>query len=226
MPFDPTVISNPRLARDGDTLAVSWDSSAPAGSWYQVYLDRALAWHGTTTTARLPWPHGQTQFDIGAVLPSEADADFSALLATGYLERAELTWVGGTYLSPSIESFSIYGSAVSGGVVDQSKPIGKVAAYLDGIVTDGWGVGGYNFGGWGRSASTYSWTTPVLKPGTWSFLVFALDAAGNRSAPPSIASVSIVGPPAPPARDPATGSRLRYVFGGHSAMLIWRPSPG
>lgn len=227
MPFDPSPISDVRLARDGDMLAVSWSSSAPVGSTYQAYVDRRLAWSGTMPTARLPWPAGPVWIDVGVVPAADASTNFGSTLTGGHAERVLLTWQGGSYLSATIASFAIYSSLVPGGSVSFASPVGSVPAYEEGLPTDGYGMGGYGRGGYGRAASSYSWTSPVLSPGVWTFAVAPIDLAGNRQSSPATATATIAGPPNPPAVDAIQGVRLSYTYNPSTrvATLNWHPSP-
>ena len=84
------------------------------------------------------------------------------------------------------------------GSTDQN-PLAEICAYPGGILTDGFGLGGYGQGGFGRAASSYAWTSPALKSGTWSFAVVSVDAAGNLGVP-AATSIDHPGPPAPAGR--------------------------
>jgi hypothetical protein len=230
MPFDQSVITDvsPPVYSAGQ-ITLTWSSSAPAGTWYQIYLAGRLAWSGQARSASLPAPDGRVRVDIGAVAASERDTDFSASLTGRPLDRATLSWLGGTYLDETggddVQSFRIFGEHTPGGGIDPSRPLADVAAYPDGVLTDGWGLGGWNQGGWGRAASTYSWSSGPLSSGVWSFAVAPIDRAGNLGNAIT-GSVTIVAPPEPPARD-AAGRRLTYTYDESTGIvtLHWLASP-
>lgn len=225
MAFDQTDVDDLRLARSGCDLVVSWTSSAPAGTTFQVYLDRRLAWWGASTRARFPWPRQSVRVDVGAVAAGQGPTDLSGSLPAAPADRARLDWLGGTFLSPTIQGFRVFGSTAAGQPVSYSAPVDVLPAY-HGATTDGWGLGGYDQGGWGQAASAYSWTSGPLGPGLWGFAVVPFDAAGNPAGTPATAAVTIAAPPRPPAPD-ALGRRLTYSLDAPTrvATLHWLPSP-
>ncbi len=226
MPFDESTISDIVPSRVGDRLAISWDSTAPAGSAYQVYLDRNLAWSGMATACRVPMPRSRVAITVGAVLFSEVDTDFSASIAPAHATRAVLAWQGGGYLSTNASHFDVYGSAVAGGPVSYAKSLASIPVYDAGIATDGFGTGGFGAGGFGSSSSGYTWTSDPLLPGVWSYAVITVDDSGHTSIA-ATATVTIAGPPSPPAANDA-GQRLTYVYDPSTQLvtLNWLPSPG
>jgi hypothetical protein len=226
MPFDQSSILDVTDGLRGADLAVSWVSTAPAGTTFQVYLDRRLVWHGTARSCVVPYPGGAVRVDVGAVLPSEATTDFSGSLPSAPNDRVTLTWEGGTYLDEDISGFRVYMSPQAGAAVDLTTPVAVIAAYTAGQITDGYGEGGYGDGGYGRSASNYSWTSGHLASGAWGFDVQAFDQAGNVSTV-ATASATVIAPPGPPARD-AAGRRLTYTYDPvtHTVTLHWLASPG
>ncbi|MFO0892148.1 MAG: hypothetical protein U0790_23795 [Isosphaeraceae bacterium] len=214
---------------DGSALLLEWESSAPEGTVFQVYLDRVLAWHGTSRWVSLPMPETRGRIDIGAVEPHEATTDFSASLPPAADLRARLSWLGGSYLDPTgrddVAGFHVLGENSPGRGIDLDEPLATIPAYPGGIISDGFGLGGFGEGGFGRAASAYSWTSPALRSGAWSFAVASFDAAGNRGVP-AIRVVSIAAPPRPPAPF-EDGSRLRAAYdpATRAVTLSWRPSP-
>jgi hypothetical protein len=214
---------------DGAALQVQWRSSAPPGTVFQVYVSRQLAWHGTSRWVALTMPTSRVQIDIGAVGPGEATTDFSAQLPPSPSNRAQLFWLGGSYLDPSgnddVAGFLVYGEKTPGGGIDYTKALKQITAYPGGILTDGYGLGGFGQGGFGRAASSYQWTSDALGSGLWSFAVASYDAAGNQGAG-SISSVAITAPPRPPAAYP-DGSRLQYTYNpsNRTVTLSWQASP-
>jgi hypothetical protein len=210
----------------GTHLFLSWTSTAPAGTTFQVYVDRKRAWHGTGRSASIPLPPtGQvSRIDVGTVGDGEAHADFSASLSPAPMRYALLSWEGGTYESPDISGFLVYSSDAPGGPVDYTTSIGTVPAYTSGIITDGYGYGGYGDGGYGEAAASYTFTSGQLLDGVWTFGVKPFDTAGNIG-PTSEVSVSIMAPPFEPPLF-GDGNRLHYTFDASTeeATLIWQAS--
>ncbi len=224
---------NPPIQRQGE-LFLSWTSSAPAGTWYQVYLNRLLMWSGQRTSAFIPAPSSTSRIDIGTVADSsEARINFSASLPTTIQNRADIAWEGGDFLDPSglgdIAGFYVWTSTSPAGygtggygaggygtgaaTIDFSGPIANIPAYTNGITTDGYGMGGYGAGGYGFAGATYSWTSEGLAGGLWSFAVAAYNLEGAIGDISTI-NLAIIGPPAPPAAF-QSGSRLHYSLIGY-----------
>lgn len=63
---------------------VSWTSSAPLGTVFQVYVDRRLTWFGKTRFCHAPIPAGSSRrnvwIEVGTVDSAEQTTDFSASL--------------------------------------------------------------------------------------------------------------------------------------------------
>lgn len=237
MPFSQASVSDVRVVADGPELFIAWSSTAPAGSYYQVYADKRLAWSGRSTRCRVPLPAAPSGrnlwIDVGTVAPDEATIDFSSSLpaATGLSTRAKLSWLGGTYLDPTglddVRGFFMYGSDAPGGAVDYAAPRATIPAYPGGWVSDGFGLGGFGQGGFGRAATAYGWASGPLASGDWTFAVVPYDAAGNSREPGQVATVTIVEAPLPPAAA-ADGTLLSYSYAGptaQTATLTWLPSP-
>ena len=74
-------VSPPQLR--GNQVYVSWSSSSPAGTWFQVYVNQRLAWSGQRCWAWVPVPAGPVRIDIGAVGPGEQDTEFLGLAPLG-----------------------------------------------------------------------------------------------------------------------------------------------
>lgn len=234
MAFDQSNITDgPNVTRHGAKALISWSSSDPDGTPYQLYADGVLVWSGTARSVVLPYPSTRTLYRVGAVDPSEAGTDLSATLPTitgsGGAARVKLTWIGGTYLDAAgggdLAGFHVYGESAPGGGIDYVTPLAKVMAYRNNIVSDGWGVGGWGEGAWGAAAGRYSWTSDPLGAGTWNWGIKAFDRAGNESAAETI-SLAVASPPRPPAAD-ANGKRLSYSYNStsHVATLNWAASP-
>lgn len=230
MPFDQSSIVEVRPPFwDGSTLQLSWTSTAPAGTTFQVYVGRRLAWYGASRWVALTMPESRVRIDVGAVGPGEATVDFSASLPASSEDRVTLSWLGGSYLDPTgrddVRGFRVFGSRRAGWAVDFTEPVAEIPAYPGGSPIDGYGLGGFGQGGFGRSASTYRWTSPALSKGTWTFAVVSFDAAGNEGTP-NFLTTEIAAPPRPPKAFP-DGSRLRcdYDPATRKATLSWNPSP-
>lgn len=237
MPFSQVSVSDVRVVADGPELFLSWSSTASAGTCYQVYVNKRLAWSGRSTRCHVPHPAApggsNIWVDIGTVDPDEATVDFSASLpaATGLSTRAKLSWLGGTYLDPTgrddVRGFRIYGPGAPGGPIDYTTVLATIHAYPGGWISDGFGLGGFGRGGFGRAATAYRWESGPLASGTWTFAVVPYDAAGNSSGPGQVATVTIAQAPLPPAAA-ADGTLLSYTYAGPSARtatLTWLPSP-
>jgi hypothetical protein len=228
--FDQSTITEVKSpVWDGSALLLEWVSSAPEGTFFQVYLDRVLAWHGTSRWVSLPMPQTRARIDIGAVGPDETVTDFSSSLPASANLRARLSWLGGTYLDPSgsddVAGFQVCGEPAPGAGINYAAPLARIPAYPGGIPTDGFGLGGFGEGGLGRAASAYSWTSPALGSGTWAFAIVSFDAAGNLGVP-ATTTVQINAPPRPPAAF-TDGSRLQsaYDAAAGKVTLSWQPSP-
>jgi hypothetical protein len=88
---------------DGSALQLDWTSTAPTGTVFQAYVNRALVWHGTGHWVAIPMPTSQVWIDIGAVGPGEETTDFSDQLPETTSNLAQLSWLGGSYLSEPAE---------------------------------------------------------------------------------------------------------------------------
>lgn len=229
MSFSQATILSTNIIPDGAELLVSWTSSSPAGTIYQLYVNGILAWHGTALSTIVPTPPANipASFNVGTVGASEGLVNFSADLPppVGTGNEVQLVWQGGTYLATDLAGFHVYQSDVAGGAIDYTTPVGTIAAYVASVVTAGFGVGGFGAGGFGAAASTYTWTSGLLTNGLWAFGVRSFDQAGNEG-PAATTMATILGPPNPPARD-AFGKRLEYTFNGATFIvtLTWLASP-
>jgi hypothetical protein len=198
MAWSTSSITNVRVERLGADLLLSWSSSAPAGTTHQVYLDGRLAWAGESTRIVIPTPVDLTTIAVGTVGAGEAYQEFISDAATGQPNRrAKITWEGGTFLSESIQAFRVYQGTTPGGAVSYTTPVATVQAYAGGIVNDGFGLGWFGGGGFGRAPSSYEWQSPPLAAGTWNFGVKAVDDAGIEGTAVT-SSVVIAAPPLPP----------------------------
>lgn len=247
MSFDDSGILDVTAAPADAEVIVSWASSSPAGTVYQVYQDGRHVWSGAGRSAHLPRPTGPARYQVGAVGPGEDWADFSGSLPVppGGGSRLTLAWQGGLFLSPALAGYSIYLGTVPGGAVNYAAPVGKVAAYGQASVTNGYGQGGYGAGGYGNSSASYSWQSGLLRSGTWNAAIIPYDRLGNTGTPATTSAVVAV-PPGPVPR--VGGQRVAYSLnrtgsggygsggygvGGYGvgvgslyATLGWAASPG
>lgn len=237
MAFSQSGISEVDVATEGSELFISWVSPVLQGVMFQVYVDHRLAWYGTKRSCHSPIPTGvrgrNIWVDVGSVLPSEAQRDFSASLSSLSLggPQNSLKWLGGTYLDTSgnddLQGFRIYRGVTPGSPVDWSSPIVEVPAYPGGWISDGFGLGGFGLGGFGRAANTYVWTLASMSSGTWNFAVVPFDKAGNNRGNGQNVTVIVTAAPMPPSTS-AFGKRLAYVYFGPSTRqlaLNWSASP-
>jgi hypothetical protein len=209
----------------GTQLLLSWASSAPAGTVYQVYLNQQLVWAGAGLSCSIPLPTAISRIDIGSVDSGDTQTNFQAELPSAPARQATLSWQGGTYLAADIAGFHVYGEQTPGGGISYTTILATVPAYVAGIITDGFGYGGFGQGGFGQSAGSYSWTSPPLSGGTWNWGIKPFDTAGNEG-PAQTTAVTIAAPPLPPA--PFTNTnRLQYTHSQSTAevTLAWNASP-
>lgn len=221
MPFDQSSITDvaPPVAYRGQWL-LSWTSSAPAGTWFQVYVGRRLAWYGRERSATIAAPAGRVRVDIGAVDADERAVDFAATLPAADGDRVALMWSGG---DGEASSYRVYGSPSAGSPVDYTKILATIPAGTPGA-PDGFGLNGFGEGPYGDPA-TYRWTSGALAAGDWTFGVVAVNDAGIESSTVE-ATETIVAPPLPPARR-GDGLRLDYAYDADdfTATLTWLASP-
>lgn len=210
--------------QSGSQLLLSWASTSPAGTFYQVYAADALLWYGTTLFTSIPLPTSVVRITIGTVDAADRTTNFSATF--GYpATRADLSWFGGSFEGADIAGFFVYGEATPGGGVNFVTPLATVTAYPGSIFTDGWNFGPWNVGGWGEDASAYTWTSAPLSSGLWTFAVSAFDTAGNIGTT-ATTTVMIEAPPIEVAPF-SDRTRLHYSFNPTSeiATLTWNASP-
>jgi len=234
-----TILSVNPPVYSGFQVYLSWTSSSPAGTWFQVYTQEQLSWWGQTTSARIAMPSaGPVRVDIGTILPGEEQTDFSGSLPSAPARRAELSWLGGTFEGPDIAGFRVFGSddgtgygggGYGGGPyggIDFSVVLADITAYPSGISMDGFGFGGFGYGGFGAAASTYTWTSEPLTSGNWAYAVVPYDSAGNLGTA-AVTSVTITVPPLPPGLF-GDNLRLHYTYdaGDQEVTLLWNESPG
>jgi hypothetical protein len=231
--FSDATIGPVLVAQDATDLHLTWTATSPAGTVFQVYVNRRLVWHGTERSITIPVPNGLAAIQVGSVPAANEETDFSAVLPLpgGTGDRVRLSWLGGTYLDRTggddIAGFHVYGSPGPGQALNSTTALSTLAAYPGGTIADGFGQGGFGQGGFGRAASTYAWTSGRLASGAWSFGVLPFDVAGNEAAAGTPLAVSISTRPRPPAPNP-TGQRLAFTYAPqtHLATLHWLASPG
>ena len=179
MSFSQSTITsvNPPV-QHGTQLLLSWTSSAPGGTLYQVYLNQQLVWSGVGLSCSIPLPTAISRIDIGTVGSAESQADFAAELPPTPARQATLSWLGGTYQGADIAGFHIYGEYTPGGGIDDTTILATVPTYVAAIITDGFGYGGFGQGGFGhRPARTLGPRSRSRgAPGT---------GVSNRSTPPA-----------------------------------------
>jgi hypothetical protein len=225
MSFSQGTITGVKVQRRTGQAFISWTSTSPTGTFFQVYKNGQLADFTTKRNAWIPAPTGLERFAVGTVATGDERTAFTDALPAIPLDKATLAWKGGTFESPDIAGFYVYGSDVADGPVDYTSQLADITAYPGGIVTDGYGLGEYGFGGWGESDSNYSWESGVLENGVWTFAVVPYDSAGN-SGTAATAQVVINGPPLPSPPFP-DGVFIHYTYDPQTqiAVLMWEPSP-
>ncbi len=210
----------------GAETYVYWTTSNPADTWWQVYVDESLQWWGQRNWVYLPTPSVTSRVDIGWVLPGEEQTNFSAELPPGPLRQTTLSWYGGTFESPEIAGFYVYGESSPGGGISYTAPLATITAYPAGLVNDGYGVGGYGVGGYGTGGGLYTWgSLPANQAGVWHWAVAPFDSAGNIG-PAVTTSVLLAIPPNEPGLF-SDNTRLHYTYNAtnHEATLTWNASP-
>ena len=209
-------------------VELAWTSSAPADSWYQLYLAADgvwnLAWWGQALTATVAAPPDVESFVVGTVPAGEEQTSFASSLPAVPLRQVTLSWLGGTFEAPDLAGFHVYGEANPGGGINYGTPLATITAYPGGVVSDGFGLGGFGLGGFGEAAGSYTWTSSSLASGTWHFAVVPFDAAGN-SGTAAVVSQLIAVPPSAPPLSPG-GTRLGYTYNPSTfeATLTWLAS--
>ena len=151
---------------------------------------------------------------------------WSSELPPAPARRAVLSWVGGAFLGDDIAGFYVYASASAGGIINYATPAATITAYPVGIYTDGFGLGGFGLGGFGSVGGTYTWSSPTLQQGTWSFAVVPFDATGNTGTGTTV-NVAIASPPLEmPAFPDRTRMHYSYNATSNTVTIDWNASPG
>jgi hypothetical protein len=209
----------------GTQLLLSWTSSSPLGTLYQVYLNQELVWSGVGLSCSIPLPSTISRIDIGTVGSGDAQANLQTALPPAPARQVTLCWLGGTFEGADIAGFHVYGEHTPGGGIDYTTILTTIPAYVVGIITDGFGYGGFGQGGFGESAGSYCWTSQPLSGGTWNWAVKPFDTAGNEGLAQTTA-VTICAPPLPPARLPnMTPLHYMYESSTNQLTLAWNASP-
>lgn len=219
MSYDETLAHDVTVTPRDAEVVVSWHSAAPPGTFFQVYVDGAHAWSGTALSTTLPRPIlPGTRYNVGAVGPGESLTDFASSIPfpPGGGRTITLSWQGGTFLDPDIAGFYVYLGTTPGGAVNYSAKVATIAAYSQGLISDGWSCGGWSSGSFGHAGAKYSWTSGRLATGTWNAAVVSFDKFGNLGTPIT-ASATVAGPPTPIPRA-TNGKRV--------AVTINRGTPG
>ncbi len=238
MAFSQSGISLLNLQAEGPEFFVRWTASEPEGAYFQVYVDGRLNWSGTSRLCYVPIPVGATGrnvwVDVATVDAANAKVEFSSQLASstsGGGGIVQISWMGGTYLDSSglgdVQGFHLYRSPAAGLAVDFTAPSDMIPAYPGGPITDGFGMGGYDLGGFGQAATSYIWSTVGLSAGLWQFAVVPFDREGNDRGSGQTVSVTVNAAPRPPGLLP-DGSRLDYTYSGTGSQqitLVWAASP-
>lgn len=242
MPFSTTDVTAVRalpvvLAADRDGrwqtdpgfIEIVFQSTA-VGKHHQAYVDGRLAGITLSTDDRsmiVPLAeHAVSVIELLAVDPADRLTDFSASLA-GYADaqgsRVQLSWFGGRYLDDHLDHFDVY--AGPAGDIDYTSPLNAEPLPPTpggGPSLGGFGCGPFGRGGFGRSAQLFTFTTPKLAPGPWSFEVVAVDDSGNAAGGAAARIDAVVAAPPRPPTDFAVSS---YAPATRTASLSWTPSP-
>lgn len=230
-----TEVMPPKVS--GRQVYLSWSSSSPAGTIFQVYINQQLTWSGQRRWTWVPIPAGPQRIDIGTVDADEGLVDFSAFLPAAPIRRVTLSWQSGPDAAGTLAGFKVYGSSTPGGPISYTTPLATITAYPADIRTDGFGFAGFGAGGFGRAPGTYAWTSAPLAAGSWSFAIISFDVAGNTGTP-YLTTVAVLAPPREPGLFSDGVTRLEYAldsfgqvgfgaggFGMPAATLTWNASP-
>lgn len=234
MSLDRSTIEYVRVESDGPGLFVWWGSSAPEGATFQVYVDGKLSWYGRSRSCAVPLPASSTDrpvwVDVGTVGGAEVRHDFSSELSAAGRGTGpvQLRWSGGTYLDPTGEDF-LQGFRIYRKLDTEASEtlVADLPAYPGGWTSDGHGLGGFGEGGFGRSATHYSWDPGYLPGGDWDFRVVPYNPLREESGQSRTVTVSVERPPRAPARS-GDGPRLSASYSGpgvRELTLHWLPSP-
>lgn len=230
---------NPPQQR-GNFAYVSWTSTSPTGTWFQIYINGVLFTWTTQTFAYLPIPPaGSDRIVIGTVAAGEEQTSFASSLPAAPDRRVAITWTGGTTEGLDLAGFHVYASPSPGTAVSYTTPVATVVAFPAGIpVGAEWDTDGWDTGAWDAAVGTYSWTSGALANGTWTFAIVPFDSAGNETRPGQVGTATVVSPPGPPTLF-SDGLRLHYTILGWDQTpfdtigwslpevdLTWNASPG
>jgi hypothetical protein len=229
MSFTTAPIIEIRHNIDGGELVVSWTSTAPVGSWYQLYVDGELQGVATQETfLHIPMPETRVTLVVGVVDAANVATDYSASIPAVPKMTASLEWLGGRYLAEDISSYRVFMGLGPGQSVSFAKVAAEIPAFSASQYLDGFGRGGFGRGGFGRAAQSYEWTSGNLAAGPWSFAIQSVDIHGNPCDVPTTGSVTIAGPPEPTPRD-ARGRRVWVdgitITATANVRLAWLASP-
>jgi hypothetical protein len=225
MAFDQsTITSILPPSWNGADLTIRWTSTSPQGTLYQCYIDGKKVYTGTNKFCAITMPASTISIGVCTVAPGEGTTNFSSSFPATPQDTVTLNWFGGTFQSLDIAGFFVFMSNVPGGPVDFGNAVANINAYV-GPPTDGWNLGPWNVGAWGLSAASYTYTSPPLSSGVWSFAVVPYDNAGNEGAE-VVVEQTISAPPLPPSAF-ADMTRLKYTFSqaSETATLTWNASP-
>ena len=100
-------VSPPQVC--GSQVYVSWSSSSPAGTWFQVYVNQQLAWSGQRLLGLDPHPHRAGADRHRRRRSRRAGYGLLRLAPPGPARRVQLTWQSGTYKGIDLAGFRVYG---------------------------------------------------------------------------------------------------------------------
>lgn len=187
MPLRQSEILSTTVIQVGLDLRVHWTSTSQV-KMFQVYVNHRLSWVGCDQYCSIPISSqshdGRIWIDVGAIDPQELYCDFSSTLASAPLiGNASLAWSGGTYLDDSgnddVAGFQVHELDDPTATPDFSTLRDILPAYPGGRITDGYGLGGFGDGGYGRSASSYRWQASGFASGNRTFAVVPFDHSGQ-----------------------------------------------
>jgi hypothetical protein len=147
MSFSQAAITSVSYTEQLGELAITWTSTAPPNTWYQIYVDGQLVDRGKSLSAVIPAPTEGAQIVIGTVDAADSMTNFSSSLPASPATRAELSWTGGMFLDSlgTVAGFNVYGVTSLTGFGLGGFGAGGYGS-PGGFGTGGFGVGGFGIG--------------------------------------------------------------------------------
>lgn len=229
MGLNPDNIKSISVVNQFNEYAISWTTFLPRDTFYQVYINHRLSWSGNKTSCVLPIPSmsivGNVWIEVEEVDVSERFSSHDELLdgGVGFGSRAVLNWLGGSYLDTA-QNDNVLGFLVTSSKIGDSdtqhSSVSELVCYPGSWISDGYGLGSYGTGGFGRVSTFYSWTSNFLSSGVWSFAVSPIALNGETGSTATVTVLEIPESPLAPQE-----IRLDFVksdLGSNQLIIQWR----